>query len=256
MLIDVGTPSTQLLVSCLYYGHSIAVEVFRSPILSADSYSMQISCKAAEYMSLYKYLDKPKHILHIGANWGQETAEYIKEFKGSLQSITYIECIPDMVKRLKEHTDQYKHHVEINNIEALVSDSVGSRVRFYIANNECGSSSMYPPNPSVWAWAHVSFNGEIELTTTTCDALVENGTLPKEYDTLVLDTQGSELNVLRGMGRLLPSVKQMIIEYSRRAFYKGGVLLPELSHYLQSNNMVPKFIPTGDHGDAVFTRAQ
>jgi len=217
---------------------------------------MKISCQDAEYMSLYKYLDKPKHILHIGANWGQETAEYIKEFKGSLQSITYIECIPDMVTRLKEHTDQYKHDVEINNIEALVSDSVGSRVKFYIANNECGSSSMYPPNPSEWAWNHVSFNGEIELTTTTCDALVESGTLPKEYDTLVLDTQGSELNVLRGMGKLLPSVKQMIIEYSRRAFYKGGVLLPELSHFLESNDMEPKFIPSGDHGDAVFIRAQ
>lgn len=228
MLVDVGNRGTQLLVSCLYHGHSIAVEVFRSAIFSADSYSLQISCAAAEYMSIYKYLDKPKHILHIGANWGQETAEYIKEFKGSLQSITYIECIPDMVARLKEHTDKYKDYVEINNIEAIVSDSVGTRVKFYIANNECGSSSMYPPNPDEWAWAHVGFNGEIELTTTTCNALVENGTLPKEYDTLVLDTQGSELNVLRGMTRLLPSVKQMIIEYSRRAFYKGGVLLPEL----------------------------
>ena len=26
-------------------------------------------------------LDKPKHILHIGANWGQETSEYIDSFK-------------------------------------------------------------------------------------------------------------------------------------------------------------------------------
>lgn len=197
-------------------------------------------------------LDKPKHILHIGANWGQETSEYIDSFKDSLESITYIECVPSMYARLLEHTSKYNHKVKIHNVEALVSDTIGTQISFHLANNDCGSSSIYPPNPDEWAWKHVAFEGELQLTTTTCDALVENGSLQAEYDTLVLDTQGSELNVLKGMSSILPHVKQAIVEFSRRSFYKGGVLLPELAYFLGSNGLEPHYIPEGDHGDAIF----
>jgi len=206
--------------------------------------------------TLYSMLDNPRHILHIGANWGQETSEYIESFKDTLQSITYIECIPSMFLRLQEHTSKYKDKVSIRNIEALVSDSIGTQVTFHIASNEGGSSSIYPPNPEEWMWKNVTFDNELQLTTTTCDALVEKGILQKEYDTLILDTQGSELNVLKGMGLLLPHVEQVITECSRRPFYKGGVLLPELSYFLQMNELYPCFVPPGDHMDAVFKRSQ
>lgn len=207
-------------------------------------------------MSLYTMLDAPKHILHIGANWGQETSDYIDSFKDSLESITYIECIPSVYTRLVEHTSKYTHQVQIYTVEALVSDTVGTHVSFHIANNDCGSSSIYPPNPQEWAWKNVTFENEIQLTTTTCDALVENGTLHTKYDTLILDTQGSELNVLKGMSKILPHIQQAIVEFSRRPFYTGGVLLPELSYFLDANSLEPSYIPSGDHGDAIFKRSR
>ncbi len=200
------------------------------------------------------------HILHIGANDGQETSAYLQMYAPTLKSITFIECIPDVYTRLISRLEQIKSSthtpVELSAVQALCSDQPGQSVEFYIASNEGASSSMLAPNPQEWMWDYVNFPSKLNLTTTTVDTLVESGILKRGYDALVLDTQGSELKVLRGMSSLLPHVTEIITEYSRREFYKGGVLLPELIQFLREQGFEVSELPSADHNDMKFTRSK
>jgi hypothetical protein len=74
------------------------------------------------------------------------------------------------------------------------------------------------------------------------------------YDTVILDTQGSELNVLQGALSLLPEVNQLQTEFSMREFYSGGVLYPELLRFLQEQGFEEVYREPGDHGDMVLKR--
>jgi FkbM family methyltransferase len=204
------------------------------------------------------YFSNPVHILHIGANDGQEIEDYIIRYSSTLKSVTFIECIPGVYAKLCRRLDDLKKRtgtqIEMIPVLALLSDTKNQLVNFYLASNQGGSSSMLEPNPSEWVWDWVNFPAVTQLTTTTADALNEIGILSKEYDALVLDTQGSELKVLNGMTTLLPSVREIITEYSRKEFYKGGVLLPELVHYLMERGFEIDELPPADHADMKLIR--
>ena len=202
-------------------------------------------------------LTAPINILHIGANWGEETGTYIHMYRETLQSITYIECIPHIARGLRQRMEGLAGQtgMPIHVVEALVSDVSNVSCKFHIASNNGASSSMFEPNSKEWMWDYVKFPATLELKTTTCDDLVLNGQLPKVYDSLVLDVQGAELNVLKGMKSLLPHVKQIITEYSTREFYKGGVLFDELHSFLASQGFCLENPPFDVHGDVYFTRS-
>lgn len=202
-------------------------------------------------------LKEPINILHIGANWGDETSAYIYLYRNTLRSITYIECIPHIARGLKDKMEVLSGQtgMPIHVVEALVSDISNVSCKFHIASNNGASSSMFEPNSKEWMWDYVNFPAAIDLTTTTCDALALNGQLPKVYDSLVLDVQGAELNVLKGMKSLLPHIKQIITEYSTREFYKGGVLFDELHSFLVSQGFRLENPPFDVHGDVYFIRS-
>lgn len=201
--------------------------------------------------------DSPVHMLHIGGNLAQGLEENLAMYSNTLKSITYIECIPMLYEQLSaklaEH--QKQTHVVLKAVCALASDEDDKESDFFIANNEGQSSSMYPPNDKEWMWDWVSFLGKTRLRTITVDTLVKQGILREEYDTVVLDTQGSELNVLNGMLSILPKVMQLQTEYSKREFYKGGVLYDTLYAFLQAQGFSQVYCDLGDHGDMVLTRA-
>lgn len=203
--------------------------------------------------SLFK---NPVHILHIGANWGEEVDQYIKNYRDTLQSITFIECIPSIATGLKKNMEAVseREKIPIHVVEALVSDIPNTPCKFHLASNTFASSSMFEPNPSEWQWGYVNFTGTLELITTTCDELISKGELHTNYDAIVIDVQGAELKVLKGMTKLLPSVKQILTEYSTKEFYKGGVLFDELAAFLIEQGFHMPEQPSLNHGDIYFTR--
>ena len=53
-----------------------------------------------------------------------------------------------------------------------------------------------------------------------------------KYPNLIIDTQGSELEVLKSFDDKLNSVHFIKTEVSLVLYYHGGVLFPELNNYL------------------------
>jgi hypothetical protein len=62
------------------------------------------------------------------------------------------------------------------------------------------------------------------------------------FDFLVLDTQGSELHVLKGLDFFLPNIKWIYTEVSRRPLYANGVLFDEIDSFLRKKGFGLRFV--------------
>lgn len=74
-----------------------------------------------------------------------------------------------------------------------------------------------------------------------------------EYDTLQLDTQGNEHEILKGMGDLLQGFKYLCIEISEVPVYKGETPGAELSDWLDQRGFL-RDSPITAHNDTFFIR--
>jgi FkbM family methyltransferase len=170
-------------------------------------------------------------IIHAGAHFAEEREEYrIGEF----EPVYWIEALPDVAEvcasNLVDYQDQYI-------LTATLSDSIGERIKFYIAGVEDSSSSLLIPHLIEASHPDVTVSREIELTTTTLDEQYEEsnfGDFPS-YG-LVMDLQGAELKALLGAKSLLPRVSFIISEVSTRELYRKSVSFKEMTRALDDLN--------------------
>ena len=88
------------------------------------------------------------------------------------------------------------------------------------------------PRPLRETWPGVEETGTIEnVVTVTLDEIAVQSGFSKP-DLLVVDVQGAELLVLKGGLSVLAAAKAVIVEVSRKPYYEGGVLYPELRDFL------------------------
>lgn len=127
------------------------------------------------------------------------------------------------------------------------------------------SSSLFEPNYLVeehWSRFKPAANGNIvidrvNLVSNTASNLLRERGLNKSDIYLVLDTQGSELQVLKGFGHLIHRVQSMKVEASTTEYYKGQTLWSELDQWLRCHGfkLVGRKPPsTGFHGDLTYSR--
>jgi hypothetical protein len=93
------------------------------------------------------------------------------------------------------------------------------------------------------------------------DTLIYNGELPffniDDYDFLNCDTQGFDLNVMKGLGFLLDKFKWVYIEVNSSEVYKNCGQLQELEDYFLKFGLKKrelKFPPNKTWGDCLFIK--
>jgi FkbM family methyltransferase len=196
--------------------------------------------------------DLRKNIVFIGANDMLEIEKYVNTYNNGL----FIEAIPKTYERLQNNLLQVNSfNVNYKAINALVTSTEEKEYKFNIFNNNEASSSIYEPDPSIWAWEHVKVDEEITLVSTTMERVLKD----EKWDTLqydmVLDVQGAELEVLKGFGiDNLKNIHKLTVEISTQQFYKGGVLFNELDDFLVVHGFKLTNPPTTNHCDVVYTR--
>ena len=170
----------------------------------------------------------PKTYLDIGTNNG----ETIKGIMKVLPSLSYIE----MIEACEYHEPNLKKISEELNIPyhiKVLSDSIKT-VNFYIDERWSftnGSGNSYYKEDSHF------FNRcktEEKITTTLDDLYSETST----FDLIKIDTQGSELDILKGGKNLLSKTKGVIIEENICPYNEGAPLSFEIKSYLESNGFV------------------
>jgi FkbM family methyltransferase len=173
-------------------------------------------------LNLQKLFDKygkPNGILHVGANTGQEADLY---WLLGVDHVLWIEANPEIYPELVANVSRYGHLTE----NYAAGNQEGTIV-LHVANNDGLSSSVLELGTHSVAHPTVHYVKDVEVQ---IRRIVPNPI----YDFLVLDTQGSELQVLLGMGDHVNNFKWILSEINREELYKNCSLVDELDTYLSN----------------------
>jgi len=117
--------------------------------------------------------------------------------------------------------------------QELLTDRDGQSHALYIANNDGASSSILPFGRVQELYPEISYVGEIGVTSKTLPTFLSQQKIEvKDYDALVLDTQGAELLILKGAGDLLRNFRFIQTEAADFESYAGCCRLSEIDSFL------------------------
>ncbi len=176
-----------------------------------------------------RFLRHARGVIHVGANAGQERDKYAKRDL----DVLWIEPIPHVFEELERNV---RHYPRQRALQALVAGEDGKEYPFHIANNNGASSSIFELDEHRRMYPNIVTNETIVVQSVTLPTLIETHDVPlSRYDTLILDTQGSELLVLEGSEPILRHFEFIKTEAPNFSAYKGCPLLAEIERFLDEH---------------------
>ena len=159
-------------------------------------------------------------IIHMGGNDAATDAHAYHICVGS--KVLFFECDPELVEKCAENTRSFGHRC----VQACLSNRTGTTT-FYVADNQGMSNSLLPPGEmfrEISGHDLLSFR-EISLPTTRYDTWKEeNAAQLPQFNTLVVDVQGMEYEVIEGMGSYLDHIAVINVEV-RKFFFVLMIIL-------------------------------
>jgi FkbM family methyltransferase len=193
------------------------------------------------------FLDRTTGIIHVGANTGQERELYAS--KGL--HVFWVEPIPDVYQKLVANLSNFPNQLAV---QALLYDRDGAKLSLNISNNGGASSSIMDFKEHKLLWPEVGYIDSIEMTTMTLTSLVRETQLDLAvYNSIVLDTQGSELLILKGAIPLLSSIAYVKTEVPDFEAYLGCPMLPEFTSFMKDQGF--RLLSRRAHAESTSTRA-
>lgn len=194
-------------------------------------------------------------VIHIGANTGQERQLYASD--GLF--VIWIEPIDEVFEQLNFNLAGFQKQIAI---KALVTDLDNAVYNFNIANNAGASSSILDLNLHKDIWPDVNFEKTVTLSSVTLPTLLnENKISLAKYNMLVMDTQGSELLILKGAVSILQNFKYIKTEAPDFESYVGCCQVNDLNLFLEpigfreiSRNRFAKHPRFGNYYDIIFKK--
>jgi FkbM family methyltransferase len=165
-------------------------------------------------------------VVHVGANIGQERDLYQRHGL----NVLWIEPIPEVFAALKANLTGFPRQ---RALEYLVTDRDDAWYEFHVANNRGESSSILALKDHKDVWPTVEFTRTIKLRSATLATLLaREGVTLADYDALVMDTQGSELSVLRGAEPVLSQFRFIKTEVPDFEAYEGCAQLKDIERFV------------------------
>lgn len=175
------------------------------------------------------FLSRVSGVIHVGANAGQERDLYAHYNL----NVVWVEPIPDVFARLKENIQDFPRQQAY---QYLVTDEDRREYEFYIASNEGQSSSILDFNLHKEIWTDIDYKSSIVLKSIKLESLIEaEGIEIKKYDALIMDTQGTELLVLKGAESLLSRFKYIKTEAADFEVYKDCCQVKDIEEFVQKH---------------------
>jgi FkbM family methyltransferase len=180
----------------------------------------------------HNLLRRVRGILHVGANVGQERATYASHGL----DVAWVEPIPDVFQRLQANIKPYPQQRAYN---YLVTDEDNKTYTFHVASNDGSSSSILELADHKDIFPDVGYVQTLEISSVTLTALVaREGIDLSKFDMMLLDTQGSELLVLKGAAPLLQHFRFVQIEVADFEAYQGCCKLVEVAAFMLPKGFV------------------
>jgi len=195
-----------------------------------------------------RYNIRPKGILHIGANRGEEAPVYLE--LGVTKQI-WIEANPEIFIQLKETLHGNPHAIAFN---YAIGEEDMVPVVLHVANNGGQSSSILNLGTHKKQHPDVHYVKDINITMRRIDSLLSEFVI-QQYDFLNIDIQGYELHALRGMGDYLKYFKWLYLEINIGEVYEGNGDINAVDKYVGQfgfKRVETKMV--GVWGDALYVR--
>lgn len=192
-----------------------------------------------------KYNIKLKGVVHIGAHYGQECSEY-KEH--GIKNLMFFEPLSKNFKILKQRVgDEFPcYNIALGNKNC--------DIEMYVETiNQSSSSSVLKPKHHLIQYPHIDFNEKETVKMCRLDDIEFNRS---EYNIIVIDVQGYELEVLKGAEKFLENVDLIISEINIAEMYEGCALVDELNNFLSKHKfeLAETWCPQDTWGDGVFVK--
>lgn len=173
---------------------------------------------------LRQFKVEPKVIFDVGAFDGVQSVELAQAFPKA--DVLAFEPDPENVQHCLANTmaipsiTLFPVAVGCENGKVQFNKSIGR-------NKECGS--LLKPNGKYWEPMPVT---QIEVDCLRLDCLTV------QPDAMWMDVQGTELDVLRGLGDMLPNLKAFWAEVAYQAYYEGQPLAADFQRRVESMGFV------------------
>lgn len=168
-------------------------------------------------------------IIHIGANLGQERDLYA----AFGVDVVWIEPIPQVFEALRLNIAEFPKQ---RAYKYLAADDDEKEYHLHIANNDGASSSILGLAKHTEMYPQVAYQGAITVRSKTLSSILAAEQIDiQRFDAMVLDTQGSELKILRGAANLLSKFKFVKVEVPDFESYEDCCQIDELSGFMSSN---------------------
>ena len=171
-------------------------------------------------------------VVDVGCRWG-----FADEFINSpdVFQVYGFDPDPDECARLNK---KYASH-SVTAIPIGLSATPGEHILYLTQDPAC--SSLYQPDPYLTA-NYPAFHCEVEIgqtviETTTLDHWAK-ATAIDYIDHLKIDTQGSELDILKGATQILETVRSVQIEVEFNPMYIGQCLFHEVDAFMRRHGFI------------------
>lgn len=195
---------------------------------------LRFAGRLRRYISRRLYGDPDSHlelcsgVIHVGANAGQERDLYARH----KLKVAWIEPVPEQFEMLRQNIRSLPDQRAIN---ALIADTDGKPYTFHVSNNDGLSSSILDLHDHKDIWPDVRYVRDITVRSLTLKTALEMWQVdPGQYDALVLDTQGSELLVLRGAQEILRQFRFIKAEAADFESYRNCATVDQICSYLKA----------------------
>jgi FkbM family methyltransferase len=201
-------------------------------------------------------LPPPAGILQVGASCGQELAWFRSN---AVAYGVFIEPLDEPFSSLAAVCRTTSGFVAV---QTLCTEESGKKYQFHVASNQGMSSSILAPANHLHIFENVQFQLTLEVFSNRLDDVISflesvgYKHITDNLDTLYMDTQGAELRVLMGAGRILNSIRYIFTEVTRNDLYIGAPSLQDLLHFMDLHGFTLNnvYFNRNQYGDALFIR--
>lgn len=171
----------------------------------------------------HQYDFKVSGVIHVGAHYGQEYEDYIKNFGNGIKT-HWFEPLEEPYNKL---VNKLSHDKNAKTYKLALGSEKGSAIIHIDSGNEGQSSSLLKPLLHKEIFKHITFNN----TETIQVAKLDDYNIT-DCNVLVLDVQGNELAVLKGAKNTLKHIDYVFTEFNTVEMYEGCPSLDELDDTL------------------------
>jgi FkbM family methyltransferase len=170
-------------------------------------------------------------VIHVGGHIGQELPTYKKS---KVENILIFEPQKVPFEKLSKVADD----LSFENIK-LVNKALGNSIQEIemICNEDGLCSSVLNPKIVLEQYPDIKFDRKEKVDMTTLDSYFDE-MIQDQYNFINMDTQGYELEVLKGAKNSLKNIDAVYTEVNNVEVYEDNALIEEIDEFLNDYNMI------------------